>query len=58
MRMNIYWAECREQKEARRLKEEQRYERWAAEMGLSAAGEGPADEPKKGMTRLEKVALG
>ena len=50
-------SECREQKEAQRLKEEQRYERWAAEVGLSAAGEGSADGPKKRMTRLEKAAL-
>ena len=55
--MNIYRAERREQKEARRLKEEQRYERWAAEAGLSAAGEEPADRPKKRMSRLEKAAL-
>ena len=57
--MKVYRAECREQKEAQRLKEEQRYEQWAAEVGLSAAGDGPADPgPKKRMTRLEKVALG
>ena len=48
----------REQKEAQRLKEEQRYEQWAAERGLSDAGEGPADGPKKRMTRLQKVSLG
>ena len=59
LRMKISRAECREQKEAQRLKEEQRYEQWAAEVGLSAAGEGPAEPgPKKRMSRLEKVALG
>ena len=58
IRMRIYRAERREQKEALRLKEEQRYEQWAAERGLSDAGEGPADGPKKRMTRLQKVSLG
>ncbi|XP_030235651.1 PAX-interacting protein 1-like [Gadus morhua] len=58
MRMKIHRAERREQKEAQRLKEEQRYEQWAAERGLSDAGEGPADGPKKRMTRLQKVSLG
>ncbi|XP_030235663.1 uncharacterized protein LOC115560397 [Gadus morhua] len=58
IRMRIYRAERREQKEALRLKEEQRYEQWAAEVGLSDAGEGPEDGPKKRMTRLDKVALG
>ncbi|CAL8361593.1 unnamed protein product [Boreogadus saida] len=58
IRMRIYRAERREQKEALRLKEEQRYEQWAAEVGLSDAGRGPEDGPKKRMTRLEKVALG
>ena len=71
LRMNIYRAERREQKEqkeqeqkeqkeqkeARRLKEEQRYKRWAAEVGLSAAGERPAHGPKRWMSRLEKGAL-
>ncbi|CAL8391258.1 unnamed protein product [Arctogadus glacialis] len=58
MRMKIYRAERRQQKEAQRLKEEQRYEQWAAERGLSDAGEGPAEGPKKRMTRLQKVSLG
>ena len=58
IRMRIYRAERREQKEALRLKEEQRYEQWAAEVGLSDAGEGPADGPKKKMTRLQKLSLG
>ncbi|CAL8391252.1 unnamed protein product [Arctogadus glacialis] len=58
MRMKIYRAERREQKEVQRLKEEQRYEQWAAERGLSDAGEGPAEGPKKRMTRLQKVSLG
>ena len=59
LRMKISRAECREQKEAQRLKEEQRYGQWAAEVGLSSAAEGPAEPgPKKRMTRLEKVALG
>ena len=55
--MYIDRVERREQKEARRLKEEHRYERWAAEVGLGAAGEGPANGPKKRMSRLEKTAL-
>ena len=57
LRMNIYRAERREQKEARKLKEEQRYERWAAAVGLRAVGERPAHGPKRRMSRLEKGAL-
>ena len=45
-----------EQKEARRLKEEQLYERWAAGVGLSDEGEDD-DGPRRRMSRLKKAAL-
>ncbi|CAL8323203.1 unnamed protein product [Lota lota] len=56
--MNKYWAEQRDKKEALRLKEEQRYEQWAAKVGLSSSGDEAAGRPKKRMTQLEKAALG
>ena len=47
-----------EKKEALRLEEEARYERWLAEMDLSSIYDGPADLPKRRMPRMAEMGSG
>ncbi|XP_037636423.1 uncharacterized protein LOC119494541 [Sebastes umbrosus] len=51
-----YWEVQRCLKEALRLKEEERYEKWAAEHGASVPASSP-EQPKKRMSKWEKRFL-
>lgn len=54
--LDAYWETKRSQKEALRQKEEGRYEKWAAERGLSVPDSSP-QQPKKRMSKWEKRFL-
>lgn len=54
--LDAFWEEKRSKKEALRIKEEERFEKWAAEHGISVSSCAPV-KPKSRMSVWEKRHL-
>lgn len=55
-RLDAFWEEKRSKKEALRIKEEERFEKWATEHDISVSSCAP-DKPKNRMSIWEKRYL-